>query len=702
MTADTTSTPRAVSRDRPCAICDGDHKCSRKPDGMLFCGRRFEAQPGFKFLGNTKCGTWGMFRAEGDPVLEARRDERQSKNGNGHHRASSPIDWNQRTRQYANAMTDEARRELADALGLPRTAIGAIDSIGWNATEECWTFPERDARGNVVGINRRYRNGKKKVMAGGHRGLYVPEFWNCGKGPLFLVEGASDTLTLAAIGHAVIGRPSNTGGVEHAVELLKEWPADRPIIVVGEFDPKETGEWPGLSGAKSTAASISKALNRPIGWALAPNRAKDARQWALQRITNGAAWDALDREFVDALKVKLSKPEDAETQVGYQFSPIDSATFDVTDYRQEWLVKRCLVRGQVGVIGGGKKSLKTTIAVDLALSLGTGKPFLGQFEVYRKVRVALISGESGQFTLQETARRVAAAKGIELAEADVIWDFSLPKLSRPADLATLAAGLKVQGCDVLIFDPLYLALLTGSTDVNAGNLYEIGPLLANFTRACLAVGVTPIILHHFRKASPVSDDLDLNALAFAGIGEFARQWILIGRREPYVAGSGIHKLTMVVGGSAGQSGSWSVNVDEGQLADDFTGRKWEVTVEATAETKKVESDLKAQKTREVQDAKERDWESRLMQALDKESGADGWAIFTRIRQSAGLNSDQMGRAVFRLKEQGLVEEGEVGAPVGKKAKKPARGLRRPNSDREERIIGINRINGTKPPDEDSS
>lgn len=163
----------------------------------------------------------------------------------------------------------------------------------------------------------------------------------------------------------------------------------------------------------------------------------------------------------------------------------------------------------------------------------------------RPVRIGVLNGESGPATVQEALRRICEEKEVSLGAIlhNLFWGFELPRLDDDMDLILFSEQIVAQRLEVVIIDPLYLCLLGSGGGQNAANLFDVGPLLSAVTRACLNAGATPILVHHATKAAgQIHRPPDLDNLAFAGIQEFARQWILLSRRETYAPGNGLHRL----------------------------------------------------------------------------------------------------------------------------------------------------------------
>jgi hypothetical protein len=301
--------------------------------------------------------------------------------------------------------------------------------------------------------------------------------------------------------------------------------------------------------------------------------------------------------------------------------------------------------------------LKTSIITDLVVSLGSGKPFLGEFPA-EHCNVAFWSGESGAATIRETALRIAQTKGIELADCSILWNFVLPKLGRQDHLTALENTIRERHIDVAVVDPLYLALLTSENASQAGNLYGMGSALAPLGEIGQRTNCTMIVLHHFRKSGQPDPDepAALEELSQSGIAEWARQWLLLARRSAYAA-DGRHELYLRVGGSFGHAGLWGLDVDEGLLdPDTLDGRRWGLTVRPihdvrdearrAAESKKAE-----QAARRADDDRRRMLES-LRRCPDGETQ-------TALRQLAGLSSTRAADALRSLVGDGRAEMIEI-------------------------------------------
>ena len=372
------------------------------------------------------------------------------------------------------------------------------------------------------------------------------------------------------------------------------------------------------------------------------------------------------------------RPEDDAAR-GWRFRPVSSATFAAGDYRTTWLVDRVLVKGQPAVVGGPPKALKTSILVDLAISLASGTRFLGAFDATKQQRVCFVSGESGHATLQETAIRVCKAKSAKLEDLELYWMCDLPQLANPKHLDELQNGLEEYEADVLILDPLYLCLLAGGNDtVDERSLYQMGEHLRRVARVCEQVGTTPIFAHHANRGLKRGETMELQHLSYAGIAEFARQWLLVNRATAY-DGDGVHDLIMSFGGSAGQSGVWSLRIEERIIEADLSRRSWVVTALPASEAREAAKVQKAN-TREAEQLKKRlAQDSRVLEALDKICLVERAATKTQLSGCTRMSPKVVSEVVTRLLESESLETVTFEKPSGKSGKsREYQGYRRAN------------------------
>ncbi|MGC1276551.1 MAG: bifunctional DNA primase/polymerase [Planctomycetaceae bacterium] len=360
-----------------------------------------------------------------------------------------------------------------------------------------------------------------------------------------------------------------------------------------------------------------------------------------------------------------------ETPREFRFTAISSRELAGGDYTLDYLVEGVLVRGQPTVIAGPKKTLKTNISIDLALALGHAGLFLTRFNVPAAARVGVMSGESGAATIQETARRIALSKNWTLENfTGVVWSFDVPQLNQHKHIEALKRFIGDYELEVLILDPTYLMMLGLGQD--AGNLFVVGEYLKSIGDLAQATGCTPILCHHLKKnIQEPYEPAELENIAWAGFQEFVRQWILLNRRIRYDPDQGgHHELWMSVGGSAGHSGLWGLNIDEGTRQDRY-GRRWDVEVLSAAEAYALraaaadeQSETRKQRQQESRDEKQRE---AILDALRLYPHGETPRV---IRETAGVSGTVATRHLSTLIAEGLVEECLV-----KKHTREERGMR---------------------------
>ena len=364
-----------------------------------------------------------------------------------------------------------------------------------------------------------------------------------------------------------------------------------------------------------------------------------------------------------------------------RFGFLSSAKLDGTDFTPSWLIPHVIVRNQPGIIAGPSKVLKTGLAIDAAVSLAAGCPFLGEFPIPTRARVAVVSGESGGFTLKETANRICKARGVNLANLgeNLQWCFDLPVLSDLTVMTEFADAVAGIGAEVVFIDPLYLCL----GPVDAKNMFEMGAALRVVAEVLLRAGSTPILLHHANRQLTVGEPMELTHLAYSGLEQFARQFLLINRREAYKS-DGAHDLWLRVGGSAGHGGLWAVHVNEGVVNEDFGGRTWDVSVQTAGEVKADRVTDREDEKREQARRRMQAEDAQVLSAIDAEKLADApAATLSRIKtRNPNLSGAKLKDIIERLIEDDVIEPVAFKQTVGKGAKRDVTGY-----------IRIIRING---------
>ena len=318
-----------------------------------------------------------------------------------------------------------------------------------------------------------------------------------------------------------------------------------------------------------------------------------------------------------------------------RFPLVTCATLDAEDYTPRPIITDCLYTGHPAVIGGMFKTLKTLAAVDAAISIASGKPFLNHFTVPEPLRVVYFTGEGGPSIMQEYGRRVAASKGLRLSDVRNLYlCFTIPKLESLPDLDAVQRIHDATAAELMIFDNLMLAL---SGD-EAGNVFKMGQILGNVIRICNDREITPGFIHHFKRNR--SDQFapgDLIDLTQAGAAEIAGQWWFLTRRESFDPNNpGEHRLSLNIGGRLGHGCLHALDIHEGRLSDPG-GRRWEVEVLRPDEVRKEADDRQAE-------ARRRRAEERAAAALERDR-AELVKIMARLKNPQ-TKSDLRARVSF--------------------------------------------------------
>lgn len=183
-----------------------------------------------------------------------------------------------------------------------------------------------------------------------------------------------------------------------------------------------------------------------------------------------------------------------------------------------WLIDDSWVDQTVGFISGRSKSYKTWLALDMALSVVSGQPFLGRYPVRRTGPVLLVQEEDPSAVLQERLRLVgkmkdmlpsytydAATKIVHIEYPDYplhvinLQGFSLGDETKVDQVRRLIAQINPV---MVILDPLVVML--GSVDEYKAT--EVAGILQSVKMWREEFGCSVLIVHHWNKSKQEADE----------------------------------------------------------------------------------------------------------------------------------------------------------------------------------------------------
>ncbi len=162
---------------------------------------------------------------------------------------------------------------------------------------------------------------------------------------------------------------------------------------------------------------------------------------------------------------------------------------------ERWLVEQLWCASSVGVIGGAPKCAKTWLGLDMALSVATGTPCLGKYNVPDRGPVLVYLAEDALRAVRERIDGMAQHRGLDLEEVE-IHVITTPVLRLDQDLGRTRLWETVRRLRprLLVLDPL--VRLHGMDENHAGEMAE---LLAYFRSLQRELGVSVLLVHHTRK-----------------------------------------------------------------------------------------------------------------------------------------------------------------------------------------------------------
>jgi hypothetical protein len=192
---------------------------------------------------------------------------------------------------------------------------------------------------------------------------------------------------------------------------------------------------------------------------------------------------------------------------------VRAADLDDGDAFPRWLIDTLWARSAVGVLGGSPKSCKSWLALELAVSVATGTPCLGAFDVDHPGPVLLYMAEDAAPVVKARLTGLCRTHALDLASAPIhVITTPVLRLDRGRDQARLRAAVRQLAPRLLILDPFVRLHRIDENDAG-----EVSALLGYLRALQRQHDVAVLVVHHVRKNGGAGTQA---GLSLRGSGDF--------------------------------------------------------------------------------------------------------------------------------------------------------------------------------------
>jgi hypothetical protein len=327
--------------------------------------------------------------------------------------------------------------------------------------------------------------------------------------------------------------------------------------------------------------------------------AKDCLTMGAPAPESFAEANAENDAWLQHLKDNHTAAEAARSAVTRPYMPILLKDLMAMSGEFKWLIKNVWTAGSYGQLAGAYKTLKSHFAMLMALSVASGLPFLGVFEVLNPGPVVYMVGEGGVIPWRERMVRLARGMGIsDVTEIPLYPVFQVGQIGDPEYQAGLRANLNDFHPVLLVHDPFYSFHGNSSSP---SNLHEEGALLNVVSGICEPFGCASVIVNHFNQTGTGHG---LSRITFVGGQEQSDSWITLEHRDepPPDVSMGLFYIRADIGSR--QWGGKPINIDwalgtfDEDMCEHVGDPSWKVTQASGAAFKSAGRKVTLDKTKE--------------------------------------------------------------------------------------------------------